>query len=616
MKSIKKHGNLYSITFPYEQSLVDIIADLPTASWNPKHSVWTVSARYTNDLHEFAESYGFPLDVFAEEETKKPKQIARRIYPYKKQAIVEFEYNEEVIAAIKFLPGKKWDTKDKRWTASITQELMQFAFRFSFDLHQDLRDELEGNISSAANLLESSSAVDADIEISRLTGELMPYQKAGVKYAIETRRCFIADQMGLGKTIQAIAAIEKEEAYPVFVVCPKSLKENWSREWKKWAPHREVKILNSKDEVTKADVIITNYDIVTKFVGALKFMNLKAMICDESHYVKNPAATRTKNVMQIAKYVPQSGMVLLLSGTPITNAPQEIVSQLDILGVLGKFGGKWAFLKRYAGAYYDGYHWDTSGATNTNELNIRLRQICYIRRIKEDVLKDLPAKSRNIVTVTGSATEMMSYMRAEKDLISFLAENGYKAKDSAQHLVKTGVLKKLATEAKLEATYEWIDSFLESTDRKLVVFAHNVSVVDTLAKKYGGLRVSGKDEMAARQNAIDTFQNDANARVIVLNLQAGSVGITLTAASDVLFVQQDWTPAIHDQAEDRCHRYGQVNNVQVYYIMCAGTIDEDIYELIEQKRGVVDSVTDGNSEVSHSVLADLMRRISQRSGVN
>jgi SNF2 family DNA or RNA helicase len=345
-------------------------------------------------------------------------------------------------------------------------------------------------------------------------------------------------------------------------------------------------------------------------------MNLKAMICDESHYVKNPAATRTKNVMQIAKYVPQSGMVLLLSGTPITNAPQEIVSQLDILGVLGKFGGKWAFLKRYAGAYYDGYHWDTSGATNTNELNIRLRQICYIRRIKEDVLKDLPAKSRNIVTVTGSATEMMSYMRAEKDLISFLAENGYKAKDSAQHLVKTGVLKKLATEAKLEATYEWIDSFLESTDRKLVVFAHNVSIVDTLAKKYGGLRVSGKDEMAARQNAIDTFQNDANARVIVLNLQAGSVGITLTAASDVLFVQQDWTPAIHDQAEDRCHRYGQVNNVQVYYIMCAGTIDEDIYELIEQKRGVVDSVTDGNSEVSHSVLADLMRRISQRSGVN
>jgi len=242
-----------------------------------------------------------------------------------------------------------------------------------------------------------------------------------------------------------------------------------------------------------------------------------------------------------------------------------------------------------------------------------LRQICYIRRIKEDVLKDLPEKSRNIVTVTGSPSQMLAYMRAEKDLVSFLAENGYKAKDSAQHLLKTGVLKKLATEAKMDATYEWIDLFLESTDRKLVVFAHNVSIVDTLAKKYGGLRVSGKDEMDERQHAIDTFQNDPKARVIVLNLQAGSVGITLTAASDVLFVQQDWTPAIHDQAEDRCHRYGQTNNVQVYYIMCAGTIDEDIYELIEQKRGIVNSVTDGNTEVSHSVLADLMRRISQRS---
>lgn len=613
MKSIKKHGNLYSIVFPYEQSLVDIIADLPTASWNPKHSVWTVSSRYIKDLQEFAESYGFPLDAFNVEDKPKPKQIARRIYPYKKQAIVEFEYNEEVIEAIKSLPGKKWDTKDKRWTANITQELMQFAFRFSFDVDAEIKNEMEGSITSAADRLESSSATDADIEISGLTGELMPYQKAGVKYAIETRRCFIADQMGLGKTIQAIAAIEQENAYPVIVVCPKSLKENWSREWNKWAPHREVKILNSKDEVTKADVIITNYDIITRFVGALKFVNLKSMICDESHYVKNPSATRTKNVMQIAKYVPQSGMVLLLSGTPITNAPQEIVSQLDILGVLGKFGGKWAFLKRYAGAYYDGYHWDTSGASNTNELNIRLRQICYIRRIKEDVLKDLPEKSRNIVAVTGSPSQMLAYMRAEKDLVSFLAENGYKAKDSAQHLLKTGVLKKLATEAKMDATYEWIDLFLESTDRKLVVFAHNVSIVDTLAKKYGGLRVSGKDEMDARQHAIDTFQNDPKARVIVLNLQAGSVGITLTAASDVLFVQQDWTPAIHDQAEDRCHRYGQTNNVQVYYIMCAGTIDEDIYELIEQKRGIVNSVTDGNTEVSHSVLADLMRRISQRS---
>lgn len=613
MKTIKKHGNVFSIKFPYEQSLVDVVSDLPSASWNPKHAVWTVNAKYEEELLEFAQSYGFELQAFSLSDVQQPQQVARRIFAEKSTAVVEFEYNTDVIESVKSLPGKKWDSKKKRWTADKTPELLQFAFRHSFDVDADLREEIEGTISSAASRLENSSAVSAEIEIAGLSGELMPYQKAGVKYAVETRRCFIADQMGLGKTIQAIAAIEKEQCYPVVVICPKSLKENWKREWNKWVPSRTVQVVNGKDDIQKADVIVVNYDIVSRFISALKFVGLNAMICDESHYVKNPSAARTKAIMQIAKYVPRSGMVILLSGTPITNSPQEIVSQLDILGVLGKFGGKWAFLRRYAGAYYNGYHWDTSGATNTNELNIRLRQICYIRRVKNDVLKELPEKSRNIVTVSGSKDGMLAYVRAERDLISFLAENGYRASDSAQHLQKTNVLKKLASEAKLDAAYEWIDNFLAGTDRKLVVFAHNVSIVDALAKKYGNLRVSGRDDMDSRQHAIDSFQNNPDSRVIVLNLQAGSVGITLTAASDVLFVQMGWTPAEHDQAEDRCHRIGQINNVQAYYMICAGTIDEDIYELIQQKRGVVDSVTDGDTQVSHTVLADLMRRIAQRS---
>lgn len=614
MMSIKRHGNVFSVKFQYEQSLVDIISDIPSASWNPKHAVWTVSSRYESELLDFAKSYGFNLDAFSANTDVQSKQIARRIYTEKNLAIVEFEYNTDVIEAIKSLPGKKWDTKKKRWTADKTPELLQFAYMHSFDVDSDLRSEIESSISSAANRLENSSATDADITISTLHGDLMPYQKAGVKYATETRRCFIADQMGLGKTIQAIAAVEKEGCYPVVVICPKSLKENWRREWDKWVPGKNIQVVNGKDDIQKADVIIVNYDIVSRFIQALKFVGLNAMICDESHYAKNAAAARTKAIMQISKYIPQSGMVLLLSGTPITNAPQEIVSQLDILGVLGKFGGKWAFLRRYAGAYFNGYHWDTSGATNTNELNIRLRQICYIRRVKDDVLKELPEKSRNIVTVSGSKEKMLEYARAEKDLVSFLAENGYRAADSAQHLQKTNVLKRLASEAKLDAAFEWIDNFLSGTDRKLVVFAHNVSVVDALAKKYGNLRVSGRDDMEARQNAIDSFQMNPESRVIVLNLQAGAVGITLTAASDVLFVQMGWTPAEHDQAEDRCHRIGQINSVQAYYMICAGTIDEDIYELIQQKRSIVDSVTNGNTDVSHTVLADLMRRIAQRSG--
>ena len=158
MKSITRHGNLFTIRFPYEQSLVDVIADLPTAAWVSKYSLWTVSKRYEADLFEFAESYGFPLDAFVDHNHEKPKQIARRIYRMKNYAVIDFEYNEEVIEAIRSLPGKKWDSKQKFWTAQVGPELMQFAYRFSFDIELDIKEEIEGKISSAASRLESSSA--------------------------------------------------------------------------------------------------------------------------------------------------------------------------------------------------------------------------------------------------------------------------------------------------------------------------------------------------------------------------------------------------------------------------------------------------------------------------
>jgi SWI/SNF-related matrix-associated actin-dependent regulator 1 of chromatin subfamily A len=144
------------------------------------------------------------------------------------------------------------------------------------------------------------------------------------------------------------------------------------------------------------------------------------------------------------------------------------------------------------------------------------------------------------------------------------------------------------------------------------VFAHHISVVDTLAAKYGGLRVAGKDSQEARQAAVDSFQNDPDARVIVLNMKAGGVGLTLTAASDVLFVEQGWTPAEHDQAEDRCHRIGQEDTVSAWYLLAEGTIDDDIYALVAQKRVVVDAVTDGDDETQDSVLNSIVATLVAR----
>jgi SNF2 family DNA or RNA helicase len=437
----------------------------------------------------------------------------------------------------------------------------------------------------------------------------MPYQKAGVAYAGSVGRCLIADQMGLGKTVEAIASLEYRDAFPAIIVCPASLKENWKREINKWLPHRSVNILSGKGNIANVDVNIVNYDIIGRFVEPIMHLKPMGLVLDESHYVKTSKTKRTEAVRDIAKKVPQSGTVLLLSGTPVTNRPEELVSQLEILGMLSRFGGKWAFLKRYTNAYHNGFGWDTKGASNLNELNMKLRQNCYIRRTKDEVLKELPAKTRNVVHVEPSGKGYAEYRKAEGDLLAFLAENGYRASDTAEHLRRTTVLKRLAADAKMESVIEWIDSFLESCDRKLVVFAHNVAIVDYLAGKYGNLRVSGQDSMEDRQHAVDSFQKDPKARVIVLNLQAGGVGLTLTAGSDVCFVQQGWTPGEHDQAEDRCHRIGQQNSVQAWYLIGVNTIDEDIYDLIDAKRAVVDAVTEGDEVQQASVVGDLMKRL-------
>ena len=168
----------------------------------------------------------------------------------------------------------------------------------------------------------------------------------------------------------------------------------------------------------------------------------------------------------------------------------------------------------------------------------------------------------------------------------------------------------------MEAATEWIETFLDSTGRKLVVFAHHISVVDALAERFGGLRVAGKDSAEARQEAVDKFQNDPDAKVLVLNMKAGGVGLTLTAASDVLFVEQGWTPAEHSQAEDRCHRIGQdADNVSAWYLLAEKTIDDDIYDLIEKKRITVDAVTEGEDNSQDSVLKDLVKTLIERTNV-
>jgi SNF2 family DNA or RNA helicase len=601
-KRITKVNNNFVIHCQYDEQVTSELKQITGVVWNSAASVWIAPESAKLEVAEFASKYQFNVSQEAQtqlpeviQDTEKSLTISKR-----GMAVIKFPYDLEIIVEVKKLPQRTWDMKKKHWTAPITIGVLELADKYKFDVEDSVREKIIELTKKSTELLVQSTSTDAEISIPTLNGTLMPYQKAGVAYAGSVGRCLIADQMGLGKTVEAIASLEYRDAFPAIIVCPASLKENWKREINKWLPHRSVNILSGKGNIANVDVNIVNYDIIGRFVEPIMHLKPMGLVLDESHYVKTSKTKRTEAVRDIAKKVPQSGTVLLLSGTPVTNRPEELVSQLEILGMLSRFGGKWAFLKRYTNAYHNGFGWDTKGASNLNELNMKLRQNCYIRRTKDEVLKELPAKTRNVVHVEPSGKGYAEYRKAEGDLLAFLAENGYRASDTAEHLRRTTVLKRLAADAKMESVIEWIDSFLESCDRKLVVFAHNVAIVDYLAGKYGNLRVSGQDSMEDRQHAVDSFQKDPKARVIVLNLQAGS---------DVCFVQQGWTPGEHDQAEDRCHRIGQENSVQVWYLIGVNTIDEDIYDLIDAKRAVVDAVTDGDEVQQAGVIGDLMKRL-------
>jgi len=624
-RNIDFNGEQFVITFRYDSSVVNAVRQIEGAKWNPQQKEWKAPASSAPGVVSFAEQFEFSFSKPAEDQVKgvKPKKVQkrkakRRLYMEGSSLIFECGTNEHLIFAIKQIRGRTWDSKRKLWIAPSTsmEQALDVAHVWDFEMDPSLVTKADEIVHKQHVRAAASEAQNADLVVEGLntkhpvTGQelkLRPFQKAGVAYAVETKRCFIADEMGLGKTVQALASVQFEKAYPCLVVCPASLKMNWEREVRMWLPGKTVHIVDNKVGVKNADVIVINYDILSKQKDALGKVGFNSLIFDESHYAKNSSAQRTKALKHLAKSIPSTGMVLALTGTPVLNRPVELVSQLEILDRIEDFGGSWHFRQRYCAASHNGHGWDFKGASNEEELNNLLRSTCYVRRNKADVLKELPAKGRYTVDVELSPASRKIYRNTENEVLI-----GLQAQTSVNQLGQLMTLKRLAGEAKVEAACDWIDTFLDSTDRKLVVFAHHISVVDGIANKYGGVRVAGKDTQQARQDAVDKFQSDPECRVIVLNMKAGGVGLTLTAASDVLFVEQGWSPADHDQAEDRCHRIGQDETVSAWYLLANETIDQDVYRLISDKRLIVDAVTDGDETSGDSILNELVKTLVAR----
>jgi SWI/SNF-related matrix-associated actin-dependent regulator of chromatin subfamily A-like protein 1 len=462
-------------------------------------------------------------------------------------------------------------------------------------------DEATGAIRSS----RAKTAEPIEDVAERLGGELAPFQWAGVRYALDRRRTFVADEQGLGKTVQALAALEADDAFPAVVVCPASLKLTWEREAAKWLPHRSRTVVSGRGTAApEADLVIVNYEIVAGHRDALSRRRPRALVLDESHYCKNPRAKRTQAVRRLAMTLPDGALRLALSGTPVMNRPEEISAQLRILGRLDEFGSGARLKRRFTGmGAEERLHW-------------HLRRSCFVRRLKKDVLPQLPAKRRVVVPVALDNDD--EYRLAERNVITWLRQqpidlDELEAKVAAalraERLAQIGTLKRLAARGKLAAAVTWIHDFLEHGE-PLLVFAHHEEVQNALLARFPEAgHLLGRDSTAAREETVRAFQAGEGPQLLVCSTLAAGHGITLTNASNVAFLELEWTPAQHDQAEDRCHRIGQHDAVTAWYLLAARTIDETVAELLEAKRSVVGAVTDGRRQSAESLVDEVVRAL-------
>ncbi|XP_043934163.1 SWI/SNF-related matrix-associated actin-dependent regulator of chromatin subfamily A-like protein 1 [Protopterus annectens] len=639
-KCVRHAEGRFRVEVGYNAELISLFKTVPSRNYDPATKMWNFSLEdYHNIMTAVRPMTSVvlkPLDVvvsftsYSENSVsvpsigvlmkmcntwQKPNAVLRGkcVLISRSRFEVDIGYNAGIIGIFKQQNTWNYDMKTRKWNFLLEdyKSLMESVSKIeTLELEplpraviQAFATQFEKTQSKQTNIPDANlSEVDPEI-----VQNLMPFQREGVNFAVSKEgRLLLADDMGLGKTVQAIciAAYYKKE-WPLLVVTPSSVRFTWAEAFQRWLPSLASEnisvVLKMKDSLSAGLINIVSYDLLSKAYKQLVNLSFKVLIMDESHFLKNVKTARYKAAMPLLKVAKR---VILLSGTPAMSRPAELYSQ--ITAVKPTFFPRFhEFGLRYCDAKQLPWGWDYSGSSNLSELKLLLEESIMIRRLKSEVLSQLPAKQRKMVVIAPEGMDA----RTKAALAAAAKEVAKSCNNKSKEKEALIIFYNQTAQAKLKAVIEYIMDLLESGKEKFLVFAHHKLVLDKICedlqkKNIDYIRIDGSTASSERHSLCQKFQFAEKCCVAVLSITAANMGLTLSSADLVVFAELFWNPGILIQAEDRVHRIGQSSSVNIHYLVAKGTADDFLWPMIQEKIKVLGQA--GLSETNFSQTTESM----------
>ena len=556
-------------------------------------------------------------------ELKRKSQINKRFYPTRSQSeyIINNHDKQPKVA-------KKWVILDAYFAQKLADDKLMTEIPEKVWVEKSLADKekafhIWGKVTESeqlhdfwlpkAAIIKDNTVKDVVINYDKYSHRPpLEHQKESIQKLVENKKFILADDMGLGKTTSTIIAALESGSKKVLIICPATLKINWKREIENYSD-KPVYIAEGKNFSTDADFVIINYDIIknfhdTKKKGESQILdaNFDLVVVDEAHYIKNATAQRTKLINDLVKKVDR---LWLLTGTPMTSRPIDYFNLLSLIE--SPVAKNWM---AYAIRYCQGYQfnvggrkvWNVMGASNLEELRDRTAGLT-LRRLKENVL-DLPDK---IITPVYLRLKSKMYEEIMGEYYDWYDKNPEESKSLTVQFTKLTKIRQVIADEKISQTIELAENIVEQ-GKKVIIFCNFTDSLNKICEHFGkaAVKVDGSMSKPERQHSVDSFQDSDKIKVFVGNIKAAGVGITLTAAEAVIMNDLSFLPSDHAQAEDRAYRYGQKNNVLVYYPIFENTIEGIIYDILNNKKQVIATVM-GDNQNTADAAEEILKRIQE-----